>query len=68
MMFGGYGMGGFGLIWFVVFAALVIIPFWKLLPRFGLPNWVAIFAVIPLIALILLWVIAFKDDIGGDSA
>ena len=68
MMFGGYGMGGFGLIWFVVFAVLVIIPFWKLLPRFGLPNWVAIFAVIPLIALILLWVIAFKDDIGGDSA
>ncbi|KPP85627.1 MAG: Protein of unknown function (DUF2583) [Rhodobacteraceae bacterium HLUCCO07] len=65
MMGAGNGMGGMGLIWFIVFAALVVIPFWRLLPRFGIPNWVSLVAVIPLGALILLWVMAFKDKIGG---
>lgn len=68
MMFGGYGMGGIGLIWFIIFAALVVIPFWRLLPRFGIPNWVAVFAIIPIGALILLWIMAFKDDLSGGSA
>ena len=68
MMFGGYGMGGIGLIWFILFAALMIIPFWKLLPRFGIPNWVAVFAIIPIGALILLWIMAFKDDLSGGGA
>lgn len=58
-------MGGGGLLWFLVFAALVVIPFWRLLPKFGIPNWVALFTVIPLVALILLWIMAFKD--GGEG-
>lgn len=63
MMYGyGYGMGGFGLIWLVVMAALLVMPFWKILPRNGIPSWVALFAVIPLLALVLLWVVAFKDQ------
>jgi hypothetical protein len=64
MMGGGYGMGGGGLLWLIVIGALVVIPFWKLLPRFGIPAWVSLVAVIPLGALVLLWVMAFKDD-GG---
>ncbi|MBI1217683.1 MAG: hypothetical protein GC186_03960 [Rhodobacteraceae bacterium] len=56
-------MPGFGLIGLIVMAALLVVPFWRLLPRYGLPNWVAIVAIIPLGALILLWVIAFKDKI-----
>ena len=67
-MMGGYGMGGGGFLFFIIMAALVVVPFWRLLPRFGIPNWVAIFAVIPLVALILLWVIAFKDKIDGGTA
>jgi uncharacterized membrane protein len=59
----GYGMGGFGIIWMIVAAALLIVPFWRLLPKVGLPNWVAIFAIFPLFALILLWIVAFKEDI-----
>lgn len=43
---------------------LVAIPFWKILPRYGISSWVAIAAIIPLIAVILLWVIAFRDKIG----
>ena len=65
MMFGGYGfgMGGGGLIWVLFMGALLIVPFWKILPRNGIPNWVAIFAIFPIFALILLWVVAFKDDL-----
>jgi len=60
----GYGyMAGGGLIWMLIMLALLIVPFWRLLPRFGIPNWVAIFAVVPPVALILLWVMAFKDKI-----
>jgi len=69
MMYGyGYGMGGGGLIWLVIMAAVVIVPFWKILPRSGIPNWVAIFCIFPPVALILLWVVAFKDQIDGKSS
>uniref|UniRef100_UPI0040481A90 hypothetical protein n=1 Tax=Yoonia sp. TaxID=2212373 RepID=UPI0040481A90 len=66
--YGSYGMGG-GLIWLLVMAAFLVIPFWKILPRQGIPSWVAVFAVIPIGAVILLWVVAFKDklDTMGDA-
>ncbi|RMH46750.1 MAG: hypothetical protein D6688_04330 [Alphaproteobacteria bacterium] len=56
--------GGGGWLMFLVFAVLVIVPFWRLLPRFGIPAWVAIFAIFPLVALILLWIMAFRDEAG----
>lgn len=59
----GYMSGGGGLIMILVMAVLLIVPFWRLLPRFGIPNWVGIFAIIPPVALILLWVMAFKDKL-----
>jgi hypothetical protein len=59
---GSYGMGFGGLFWMLIAGALVVVPFWKLLPRFGMPNWLGILAIFPLVALILLWVMAFKDD------
>lgn len=43
-------------------AALVITPFWRLLKRAGLPPWLAIFSVIPLGAIVLLWVLAFRQE------
>ena len=53
------------LIWFVVIGVLVVIPFWKLLPKYGLSKYFAVLAILPAIALVLLWIIAFKDDIEG---
>ena len=51
--------------YFLIMAALLVIPFWRILPRFGIPNWVALVAIIPLGALVLLWVVAFKDKLEG---
>lgn len=56
-------MGG-GLLWWLIMAALLVVPFWKILPRHGIPQWVALLAALPLVALILLWIVAFKDDLG----
>ena len=62
-MMGAYGMGGGGFLMVLVIGVLIVVPFWRLLPRFGIPNWVAILAIFPLVALILLWIMAFKDQI-----
>lgn len=59
----GKQMGSFSIWhWLIVIiaAAIFIIPFWRILPRSGIPSWVAIFAVIPLFAVLLLWIVAFK--------
>lgn len=62
----GWGaMHGGGLIWMLIAAVVIVVPFWRLLPRFGIPNWVALVAVFPLAAVILLWVMAFNDKLSG---
>ncbi len=48
----------FGLL---VAAALVAFPFSRILPRVGIDPWVSLVAVIPLGAVILLWVVAFRN-------
>ena len=61
---GGFGfLGGFGLFGFLIMAVLVVVPFWRLLPKFGIPAWISLLALIPFVALILLWIIAFRDKI-----
>ena len=48
-------------IWWLIVAAVTVVPFWKLLPRFGLASAWALLAVIPAGAIILLYIMAFKD-------
>ena len=68
MMGYGYGyMSGTGLVWMLLFAALLVVPFWRILPRQGIPSWVALFAIIPLGALVLLWIVAFKDKLSNNA-
>lgn len=52
-------------IWFFVIGALLVIPFWRLLPRYGINKYFAVMAFLPAVALILLWIIAFRDEIEG---
>ena len=60
-------MGG-SLISLVIFGALFVIPLWILLPRYGMPAWVALFAIIPLGSIVLLWIMAFKNSSNGGAA
>ena len=61
-------MGGGGVFWVLIAAVLIVVPFWKLLPRFGISKYFALLSIFPAIALILLWIIAFKDDLEGRSS
>ncbi|MEJ6714015.1 MAG: hypothetical protein QNL16_08700 [Rhodobacterales bacterium] len=61
MYYGGFGGGMW--VGFLIVSVLLVVPFWRILPRNGIPNWVALVAIIPLGALVLLWVVAFKDMI-----
>ncbi|MEM6385714.1 MAG: hypothetical protein AAF718_05705 [Pseudomonadota bacterium] len=58
-------MLGGNVLWFLVIGVLIVVPFWKLLPRYGISKYFAFLAVLPAIALVMLWIMAFKDDIEG---
>jgi hypothetical protein len=55
-------MMGEGLIWYLLMTALVIVPFWQILPRNGISKYYAFLALIPVGAIILLWIVAFRDQ------
>lgn len=59
-------MGGFLSYWLIAVLALGV-PLWKLLPRYGISPYFAIMAIVPAVGIILLWVIAFKDDLEGSD-
>jgi len=61
-----YGMGGISFPMFLILGIILVPPFWRILPRFGLPSWAAAAAIIPLGAVILLWLMAAKDMFGKD--
>lgn len=48
--------------WLIVLIviATITIPFIKLFPRAGLPAWLGVFGIVPFVALVFLWVLAFK--------
>ena len=54
-------MGMAGLISILIAAALLAYPFSRILPRVGLNPWISLVAIIPIGAVILLWIVAFRD-------
>lgn len=52
---------GFYLIFFVVFLAIIIIPFWFILKRAGFSSWLSLLNIVPFGTLILLYVLAFAE-------
>ena len=48
------------LVMLVIFAALAVIPFWKIWSRTGHSGFWGLLAVIPLANLVALWILAFK--------
>lgn len=61
-------MGPFQLFLAIIWVLLIATPFWKLLPRFGISKYFAPLAAMPAIALVLLWIMAFKEDAEGPRA
>ncbi|MGF1553004.1 MAG: hypothetical protein ACFBWO_10965 [Paracoccaceae bacterium] len=53
-------MEALNLVILVVVAALTITSFWRILPRAGISPWFAVVSIIPLGALVLLLVLAFR--------
>lgn len=60
MMMNSIGLPGLLLV-MVIFLTLVIVPFWKLLPKFGYSKWIALLIFIPFVPLILLWMMALTE-------
>ena len=57
-----FGIGEMGFLGFLILGVVLVIPFWRILPKFGLPSWAAAAAlIIPLGPVILLWLMAVKD-------
>lgn len=59
--------------WIVLFGyiASVTVPFFRIFPRAGIPAWIGVFGVIPFVALIFLWMLAFMkwpQDNAGRTA
>lgn len=52
----------------VLIGVVMVPPFWRLLPRAGIPAQVAFAAIVPVAALILLWMIAFRRWPGDPPA
>lgn len=60
-------MGGNGLLLGLIWAVGITVPLWKLLPRYGMSKYFAPIAILPAFALVLLWIIAFKDEVEGEG-
>jgi len=58
MMMNGTGAG---LIGFLIYAILVVVPFYQLWKRTGHNGWTALLMIIPVVNAVMLYVLAFKD-------
>jgi hypothetical protein len=52
---------GFYLIFFVIFEAVIIVPFWFILKKAGFSPWLSLINIVPFGTLILLYVLAFAE-------
>ncbi len=55
----GYGFGGPLVL--VIYVAIIIIPFWKIWTRTGHSGWMSLLMLVPLLNIIMLYVLAFKN-------
>ena len=49
-----------GILMMVVYAAVVVIPFFQLWKRTGHNGWISLLMLIPIVNLVMLYVLAFK--------
>ena len=52
-----------GMPMLIFMAAIWVIPFWVLLPKFGLSKWISLIGIVPFLGILLLWLIAFRQPV-----
>ena len=60
-MMSGTPMGSFGLVMMLIFAVLIILPFWFIFSKAGFSRWLSLLMVVPIVNVIMLYVFAFSD-------
>ena len=50
-----------GLIMLLAILVFWIYPFWRLLPKFGYSKWLSLVVLIPIGAVVLIWILAFSE-------
>lgn len=55
------GMHAFGLVWMILLAVVVLIPFWRICSRAGYPGVISLLILVPLANLVFLYFLAFAD-------
>ena len=50
-----------GITSWALYAMLIVVPFWGILPAHGGPRPMAVITVFPILAVFLLWLVAFGD-------
>lgn len=55
------GMPGFGLLWMLLFSAIVVLPFWRICAKAGYSGWLSLLVVIPLANVIFFYFLGFSE-------
>jgi hypothetical protein len=55
------GFFGFGPIMWVIFAIIIIIPFWAIFSKAGYSKWLSVLMAIPIVNIITLYFLAFSS-------
>ena len=55
------GAGAGGLIGLLIYAVLVVVPFYQLWKRTGHNGWMALLMLIPIVNVVMLYLLAFKE-------
>ncbi len=63
------GMPIFGLLWMLLFSAIVVVPFWRICTKAGYSGWLSFLAVIPMANVFLVYFLGFSDwpSLRGDG-
>ena len=57
----GTGMGGWEIILIIAYAAIIVLPFWKITTKAGYNSWLSLLVIIPLVNLIFIYYLAFSN-------
>lgn len=59
--YSGMPMSGFGPFMFLLMAALVVVPFWRIFTKAGYAGWFSLLMLVPVVNIVALYFLAFAD-------